>query len=182
MKSLLNKALYFNIFFLLFSVSGCDTPEIIKEDTEENIENEVIPNPDFRPPPTPGTGNYGCLGVVYPINFRFLIVDKNTGQDIFFSQGAKYNAEDLIVTEAGLTFRPKVITNSTGKYLLIDWSDTKPFKRSLSLELHNEFKVNLTVTAVQDESTRCLFFVVSEVTYNNITVNGLQDKILKIKI
>lgn len=63
-----------------------------------------------------------CLGFIKPDTFRFNVVDKNTGENLFFSSTPSYTADQIyfIIDDRATHLKPKVeASTELGKHFMI---------------------------------------------------------------
>lgn len=124
-------------------------------------------------------GTYGCLTVIAPAYLKFNVVDKNSGQDLFFSAAPKYQITKLFLFKKSDktrkdTIRPDVIGSGTTRYFKLSVNngvkrDTLVFKiaNNPDDELINTFKLS---------ADRCPQYVLDNVYFNTVPLGTIQNK------
>ena len=72
---------------------------------------------------------FGCLALVTPAYLKFNVIDKNSGQDLFFSASPKYQIVSLYLFEKNDktrkdTIRPDVIGTGPSRYFKLRLNNT----------------------------------------------------------
>lgn len=125
-----------------------------------------------------------CLEIALPDTLRFNVVDKNTGEDLFFSNSPEYTTDQIHFTTPNATFniKPRAVTSSNlGKHFLMTvgtGNDSGIIKSYISNNLVHTLQYNVK----KHENNGCPRYLFDKIIINNEqTEQNVQGRVLQLK-
>ncbi|RDC55855.1 hypothetical protein DU508_16480 [Pedobacter chinensis] len=132
-----------------------------------------------------GAENANCLPAIIPDSLRFNIVDKNTGEDLFFSNTPVYTTNQIhfLIDDMATNISPVVKTSvSLGKHFLIRFGGYNK-TGSLKTYIAGKLQYNIEYTMREDKTTGCLRIVLDKIKVNGGQVEtNLKDRVVLLKM
>ncbi|MGC4235729.1 MAG: hypothetical protein QM594_22330 [Niabella sp.] len=125
-----------------------------------------------------------CLAFIKPDTLRFNVVDKNTGENLFFSSTPSYTADQIyfIIDNMAAHLKPKAeASTKLGKHFMIAvgaWEKSGIIKGFIDDKL--EYTINYSMK--KDKSSECPAYVFDKITINgNQQEENIKDRVILLK-
>lgn len=127
-----------------------------------------------------------CLAGLIAERFHFNIVDKSTGENLFFSNTPRYTTDQISYanSDAALFFKPAVETSAIlGKHFSILVGSGTENTDILKIYIADKLAYTIEYTSKLDKSSGCLLSFVDKITINgNQKEENIRGRVILLKM